>query len=305
MKTTWNIVKAETNRLKGPIPTTINNNQNSPQTINKYSLSITENILQDVRCTNKQGSNINKNSNYYLLNLFHKPFPSIKFKNTTPKEIEKIINSLKIKESSGYDEVSKKILKISAPFISSPLSYICNKSMLSRTFPTRLKYSIVQPLLKKGDKENVANYRSIFLLTSFSKIFERIIYDRLLKHIEMNNILAVEQLGFRTSSSTEKASYKLIDNILNALNNRLIVGGIFCNVQKAFDCVNHNILLPKLEFYEITGITYKLLKFYLKGRYQRVVLSNYSSSSCSNWGVTTHWCTSRINTWSITFSTIY
>ena len=96
--------------------------------------------------------------------------------------------------------------------------------MLSGTFPTRLK-------LKKGDKENVANYRPISLLTSFSKAFERIIYDRLLKHIETNNILAVEQFGFRTSSSTEKASYKLIDDILNVLKNRLIVGGIFCYVQ--------------------------------------------------------------------------
>jgi hypothetical protein len=101
--------------------------------------------------------NINKNPNYYLLNLFHKRFPSIKFKNTSTKEIGRIINYLKIKESSGYDEISTKILKTSAPFISSHLSYICNKSMLSGTFPTRLKYAIVKLLLKKGDKENVAN----------------------------------------------------------------------------------------------------------------------------------------------------
>ena len=109
--------KTETNKLKGPITTTINNNQNSPEAFNKYFFSITENILQEVRGSNKQGSNINKNPNYYLLNLFHKPFPSIKFKNTSPKEIEKIINSLNIKESSGYDEASTKILKISAPFL--------------------------------------------------------------------------------------------------------------------------------------------------------------------------------------------
>jgi len=67
-----------------------------------------------------------------------------------------------------------------------------------------------------------------------------------------------------------------------------MVGAIFCDIQKAFDCVNHNILLTKLEFYGITGITYKLLKSYLKGRYQRVVLNNYSSSSCSNWGEITN-----------------
>jgi len=170
MRTTWNIIKVETNGLNGPITAYINNNQNSPKAFNKYFLSITENIRRDVRCTNKQGPNINKNQNYYLLNLFQTPFPSIKLKNTSSKEIEKIINSLKIKESSGYDDVSTKLLKISAPFISSPLSYICNKSMLSGTFSTRLKYAIVKPKLKKGHKENIASYSS--LLTSFSKVFE-------------------------------------------------------------------------------------------------------------------------------------
>jgi hypothetical protein len=236
MKTPRNIIKAETNKLKGPTNTTINNYQNFPEAFNKYFLSITGNIIRDIRRNNKQGYNINKNPNYYLLNLFHKPFPGIKFKNTSTKEIENIINSLQIKESTCYDEISTKILKMSAPFINSPLSYICNKSMLSGTFPTRLK-----PLLKKGDKGKVANYRPIFLLTSFSKLFEKVIYDRLLNHIETNNILAVEQFGFRTSSSTEKAPYKLTDDILNALNNRMMVGGIFCDLQRAFNCVNHNI----------------------------------------------------------------
>jgi len=68
----------------------------------------------------------------------------------------------------------------------------------------------------------------------------------------------------------------------------MMVGGIFCDLQKAFDCINHNILLIKLEFYGITGITYKLIKSYLQGRHQRVVLNNHSSSSCSNWGEITH-----------------
>jgi hypothetical protein len=81
-----------------------------------------------------------------------------------------------------------------------------------------------------------------------------------LKHIEINNILAAEHFGFKTFSSTGKTCYKLIDEILNAFNNRRMVGGIFCDLQKAFDCVNHRILLSKLEFYGITGITYILIK---------------------------------------------
>jgi hypothetical protein len=89
MKTTWNIIKTETNRLKGPTNTTINNYRNSPEAFNKHLLSISENIIHDIRCNNKQGYSINKNPNYYLLNLFCKPFPSVKFKNMSAKEIEK------------------------------------------------------------------------------------------------------------------------------------------------------------------------------------------------------------------------
>jgi len=242
IKATWNIVKAETNRLQRP---SANKYQNSLDTFNNYFLSIANKITCDIRYRNSKGRKAYKSPTYYLTNLFHKPFPNIQFNNTSTNETDKIIKSLNLKKSSGYEEISTKILKISAPFITSPLNYICNKSLLSGIFPTQLKYSIIKPVYKKGDRDNVANYRPISLLTAFSKVFERIIYDRLLQHTETNNILTDEQFGFRTFSSTEKASYKLIDGILDALNNKMMVGGIFCNLQKAFDCVNHSILLTK------------------------------------------------------------
>ena len=117
-------------------------------------MSIPQNIINGIRINTNRSACIAKNQNYYLFNLFHAPFPSIKPQNTSTKETEKIIGSLKMKNSSGYDEISTKVLKISAPFISSPLCYICNKSMRSWNFRTRLKYATVKPLLKKGNKEN-------------------------------------------------------------------------------------------------------------------------------------------------------
>jgi Notch-like protein len=88
------------------------------------------------------------------------------------------------------------MLRVSAPYISSPLSYNCNKSIRSGTFPSCLKYPIVKPLSKKGDRENMDYYRPISLLTSFYKLFEKMIYERCLQHININNNLVEEQFGF-------------------------------------------------------------------------------------------------------------
>ena len=148
------------------------------------------------------------------------PYPGIKFRHTSTKEIEKVIKSLKTKNVHGYDEISVKIIKQSAPFISSPLTYICNKSLELGIFPSRLKYSTVKPIFKKGDRQNAANYRPISLLISFSKIFEKIIYTRIYEHVTQNQILTKEQYGFRLNLSTDNASYTLTHEILMALNNK-------------------------------------------------------------------------------------
>jgi hypothetical protein len=100
---------------------------------------------------------------------------------------------------------------------------------------------------------------------------------RLYKHLVTHNILVREQYGFRDNSSTQKASFHLLNEIINALKNKNIVGGIFCDLHKAFDCVNHEILLAKLKFYGIKGNFLKLIKSYLIDRYQRVKI-------CSNMG---------------------
>jgi Notch-like protein len=169
-KTAWNIIRAELdkNRLKDKNCITEKINP-SISNINFLNISyITKKISTQIT------SNTDKNNNYKrYLNLTVKgPFPKIIFKYITTKEIEKVISSLHSKNSSGYDEISMKILKISAPYISSPLCYIFNKAVLAGKLPLHMKYSVVTPIHKKGDKKNCANYRPISLLTSFSKVFE-------------------------------------------------------------------------------------------------------------------------------------
>jgi hypothetical protein len=88
----------------------------------------------------------------------------------------------------------------------------------------------------------MTDYRVISLLTSYPKVSDKIIYEKLLQHIEVNNILIEEQFGFGPSASPDKSSCRLVDEVLNALNNRMIVGGIFVTYRKKFDCVNHNVL---------------------------------------------------------------
>jgi hypothetical protein len=95
-----------------------------------------------------------------------------------------------------------------------------------------------------------------------------VIYIRLFKHVKNNDILFIDQYGFRSNSSTEKAMFKFLNDILLALNNKAYVGGIFCDLQKAFDSVNHDLIMTKLKFYKIVGNAYILIQSYLSDRYQ-------------------------------------
>ena len=131
-------------------------------------------------------------------------------------------------------EISSKILKISAPYFLSPLTFIFNKILTTGVFPERWKFPEVKPLYKKGDTTDFSNYRPIYLLTSFSKIIEKIVYKRLYYYLVDNNILVKEQFGFREKLSTDTATYAFLHKVLSSLDKRYYVGGLFCDLQKAF-----------------------------------------------------------------------
>jgi hypothetical protein len=145
-----------------------------------------------------------------LAQFYKLQYNNINLHSISTSEILKIIKNFARKNSQGFDEIPLKLLKISAPFIASPLCYIINMALSMGIFPDRMKYSIIVPLHKKGDINNIANFRPISLLPSFSKILEKVIYKRLLKHFQANNILTNDQFGFRNNSSTTNAILNLL-----------------------------------------------------------------------------------------------
>jgi len=116
--------------------------------------------------------------------------------------------------------------------------------------PNHLKYAVIKPCFKKGNKSQVSNYRPISLLTGFSKICELLIFHGLKHHLVSNNILVNEQFSFRDNVSTVSAIFKLMELIFNAWNNKECVMGLFCDLTKVFDGVSHELLILELKFME-------------------------------------------------------
>ena len=129
------------------------------------------------------------------------------------------------------------------------------------------------------------NFRPISLLTFFSKVFEKAYYIRVTEHLNTNTLLVRNQFGLRKGTATEDAIFKLMNEILKALNNKTLAGSIFCDSEKAFDSVNHVILLSKLSHYLISGKAKSLLKSYPQNSYQKVLITNslFNSNTVSKW----------------------
>ena len=198
---------------------------------------------------------------------------------TTKNEIQDFLSTMKSNKAHGPNSIPITILKDFKAHLSQPLSDILNISFSTGVFPTLFKCAQVIPIFKSGDKLQTNNYRPISLLSNISKIIEKIVHRRLYLFLRQNKLLFLYQFGFRPGFSTTHALISLTDEIRAALDDDKFACGVFIDLQKAFDTVNHNILLSKLEYYGVRGVALDWFKTYLTKRTQFTMINNTKSTT--------------------------
>ena len=196
---------------------------------------------------------------------------------TTPKEIEEEINKLNSNKASGPCSIPAKPLKILKNILSYPLSYLCNLSFSESIVPDLMKIARVIPVYKSGSHTDMSNYRPISLLLIFHKLLEKLMHKRLINFLNKNSTLNEHQFGFKNNRSTVQAILLIADKIQRAIEDKKISCGIFLDLSKAFDTVQHDILINKLEHYGARGIANNWFRSYLSNRKQFVTIGSKSS----------------------------
>ena len=185
-----------------------------------------------------------KSFNHFLKNPCN---GSIFTKPCTNKEIIDIISDLSSNKTTGPSSILIKIMELAKDFIASNLTVPFNLSFISGVFSDKLKIAKTLPVFKKGSKLECSDYRPISLLSNLDKIIEKLMHKRLMEFLNEQKVLYCKQYGFRKSFSTAHAIINLIDNIESAIDNIKFVYGVFIDLQKALDTVDHNILLEKIQ----------------------------------------------------------
>ena len=252
----------------------------------KYQKSATQptNKIPGVEALNDYFTQIgptlsSKLPNLVYLSTIPRVTKTMVFNNTTAEEITKILHNLKNKKSTGYDGISNEILKCCSPIIEPYIADVFNKCLEKSIFPQSLKIARVIPLFKKGDRSNPENYRPISLLSSLSKVFEKVICKRMTKFFMKNESFTANQYGFRDKRSCTHAIGEVLDYIRNEMDKRNAGNACFIDLKKAFDTLDHNILLQKLEKYGFRGKVLSLLSNYLANRQQYVEHDGIRSST--------------------------
>ena len=195
----------------------------------------------------------------------------------TTAEVFALITSLKCNKSCGPDNISPQLVKDNVYYLCEPLTYLYNLSLSQGIVPDQLKIAKVIPVFKKGENSLASNYRPISLLSIFNKVLEKIVYKRLYTFLDKHKILYKHQFGFRKNHTTSLALLEVIDSCYKNLDMNNNVIGIYFDLQKAFDTVDHKILLHKLYNYGIRGTMYNWLNNYLLNRKQFTVVNNVPS----------------------------
>ena len=218
----------------------------------------------------------NTDTNYmsYLKNPNNK---SIFLTPVDNKEILTMIKNLSSAKACGPNSIPTNILKTHASTLCEPLKNIINLSFCDGLFPDLLKFASVCPIFK-GSKEKCENYRPISLLSNLSKLFERAMHTRVYDFLESSNVFYNLQFGFRKKYSTNHALLSIVENIKQSLDNKTFACGVFIDLEKAFDTVNHNIILDKLKYYGIRGPAHQWFSSYLSSRKQKVNVEGVSSN---------------------------
>ena len=249
----------------------IKTNEGMSNAFNNFFTNIGPNLDGEIPKCNKPGG-----SNFYLSNRIPHSFL---ISPTNPQEIKEIINNLDDSKSTGSCPIPTKLLKIAREELSIPFSDICNMSFTEGVFPHKNKIAKVIPSHKKGSTKDVNNYRPISLLSTFSKIMEKLMASRLTKYLELYEIIYPKQFGFRSGYSTSHSLISIIETVKKTMEDKKYGCGVFIDLKKAFDTVNHEILLQKLEHYGIRGVPLLWFKSYLSNRKQFVHLNGANSKT--------------------------
>ena len=275
----WQTLLDMTGKSTHSCTTFIYDEEGSPILDPKVCANTFNNFFTSIHKTFSTENNINDQSEHPDVNnikehvkVYLEKAPEFSIPFVTETFILKQLQSLKTDKATGLDGLSAKYLKLSAQVISKPLTAILNLSIQSSSYPNALKKAKVTPIFKKGSKADV-NYRPISVLPIINSIFERHISNCLVNYMESNRLLYNHQSGFRKLHSCQTALTKIVDNWLHAINNSETVGTVFLDLTKAFDLVNHKLLLQKLAAYKFSNNTQLWFQSYLTGPSQQVNIS--------------------------------
>ena len=211
---------------------------------------------------------------------------SFNFKQVTYIQVRDAFVSLRNNNSKDIYGFTVPLIKSLKDILIQPLTNLINSCIEVNLFPDCLKRASVVPIYKKGDPDDIGNYRPISLLPIFSKIFEKLMLQQITEYLNKYNLLTLQQFGFRKGLSTSTAISALVDKIIQSFERKEYYSTHFLDLSKAFDCVTHDILLRKLYYYNFQPPSINLIMSYLKNRTQSVSIENRSSCTYSvNYGV--------------------